>query len=92
MKMKLNYILIILALILLFNAFYVIDERQQVIITQFGKPVGDAITNAGLRIKIPFIQKVHYFDTVVIEPFSVSKEPTFLAIDSRFIQNKMVFT
>ena len=67
MKMKLNYILIILALILLFNAFYIIDERQQVIITQFGKPVGDAITDAGLQIKIPFIQKVHFFDKRVLE-------------------------
>ena len=64
--MKLNYILIILALILLFNAFYIIDERQQVIITQFGKPVGDAITDAGLQIKIPFIQKVHFFDKRVL--------------------------
>jgi len=83
MKMKLNYILIILALILLFNAFYVIDERQQVIITQFGKPVGDAITNAGLRIKIPFIQKVHYFDKRILEWDGEAKQiPTS---DKRYI-------
>ncbi len=65
--MKIKLIIIIVALIVLFNAFYIIDERQQVIITQFGKPVGDAITDAGLQIKIPFIQKVHFFDKRVLE-------------------------
>ena len=67
---KLHIILIsisVLALIVLFNAFYIIDERQQVIITQFGKPVGDAIKDAGLHIKVPFIQKVHYFDKRILE-------------------------
>ena len=83
MKMKLQYILILLALILLLNAFYVIDERQQVIITQFGKPVGDAITTAGLRIKIPFIQKVHYFDKRILEWDGEAKQiPTS---DKRYI-------
>jgi membrane protease subunit HflC len=57
----------ILVLIVLFNAFYIIDERQQVIVTQFGKPVGDAIKVAGLHIKIPFFQKVHYFDNRILE-------------------------
>ncbi|MDP8268021.1 MAG: SPFH domain-containing protein, partial [Candidatus Tenebribacter davisii] len=65
--MKIKLIIIIVALIVLFNAFYIIDERQQVIITQFGKPVGDAITDAGLQIKIPFIQKVHFFDKRIME-------------------------
>lgn len=67
---KLHIILIsifVLALIVLFNAFYIIDERQQVIITQFGKPMGDAIKDAGLHIKVPFIQKVHYFDKRILE-------------------------
>ena len=67
---KLHIILILivlLALIVVFNAFYIIDERQQVIITQFGKPIGDSIQNAGLHIKIPFFQKVHYFDKRILE-------------------------
>lgn len=69
--MKKSYVFIILiALILLivvFNSFYVIDEREQVIITQFGKPVGNAIKEAGLHIKIPFFQKVHSFDKRILE-------------------------
>ncbi len=67
---KLHIILILislLAIIVLFNAFYIVDERQQVIITQFGKPVGDAIKDAGLHIKVPFIQKVHSFDKRILE-------------------------
>lgn len=41
---------------------YVIPETHQVVITQFGNPIGDPITKAGLHFKKPFVQKVHYFD------------------------------
>ncbi|MDY6915363.1 MAG: protease modulator HflC [Candidatus Cloacimonadota bacterium] len=60
-------IIIVVALIVIINAFYIIDESQQVIITQFGKPIGDGIGNAGLHIKIPFIQKVHFFEKRTLE-------------------------
>jgi membrane protease subunit HflC len=33
-----------------------------VIITQFGEPIGDAITKPGLHMKVPFIQKANYFE------------------------------
>jgi len=46
---------------------YVVDEREQVIITQFGKPVGKPITEAGLRFKIPLIQKVNRFPKLLLE-------------------------
>jgi membrane protease subunit HflC len=49
------------------NTFFVIDEKEQVIITQFGEPVREAIRTAGLNAKIPFIQKVHYFDKRILE-------------------------
>ena len=67
MKHRGMLIIIVIAVIVIFNAFYVLDERQQVIITQFGDPVGDAITSAGLHIKAPFIQKVHYFEKRILE-------------------------
>lgn len=67
MKLRGWIVIIVIALILLFNAFYIIDERQQVIITQFGEPIGDAIVNAGLHIKTPFIQQVHYFEKRILE-------------------------
>jgi membrane protease subunit HflC len=51
-----------LVLIVLFNAFYIVSETNQVIITQFGEPIGEAITNPGLHMKAPFIQKANYFE------------------------------
>ena len=54
-------------LLTLANSAYVVNEFDQVIITQFGKPVGDAIDRPGLRFKTPFIQKVHRFDKRFLE-------------------------
>jgi membrane protease subunit HflC len=59
--------LVFLAIIGLFGSLYIVDEREQVIITQFGKPVGDAITEAGLHFKVPFIQEVRRFDKRFLE-------------------------
>jgi membrane protease subunit HflC len=55
-------ILIFLIIIVLLNAFYIVYETNQVIITQFGEPIGDAITKPGLHMKVPFIQKANYFE------------------------------
>jgi membrane protease subunit HflC len=49
-------------LIVLLNTLYVVSETNQVIITQFGEPKGDAITKPGLHLKVPFIQKANYFE------------------------------
>jgi membrane protease subunit HflC len=46
---------------------YTINEYEQVILTQFGKPVGQPITNAGLHFKVPFIQTVHRIDKRILE-------------------------
>ena len=63
-------ILIVVALLLLVilrGVFYVVKEPAQVVITQFGKPVGDPITTPGLKMKVPFVQKVHRFDKRFLE-------------------------
>lgn len=52
----------IIGLSLLVDAVYLVSETNQVIITQFGQPVGGAVASAGLHVKAPFIQKAHYFD------------------------------
>ena len=44
------------------SALYTIDETEQVIITQFGEPVGQPHTAPGLYVKVPFIQQVHRFE------------------------------
>ena len=55
-------VVIIIGLIILGGTLYTVDQTQQVIITQFGEPIGKPITKAGLHVKKPFIQKVNYFE------------------------------
>jgi membrane protease subunit HflC len=54
-------------LIVISGALYTVDETQQVIITQFGKPVGEPVTEAGLKFKTPFIQDVNPIDKRILE-------------------------
>jgi membrane protease subunit HflC len=49
------------------GAFYVVNEAEQVVITQFGKPVGDPVTSPGLKVKLPFLQKANYFEKRFLE-------------------------
>ncbi|BBN83262.1 protein HflC [Pseudoalteromonas sp. A25] len=49
------------------SALYTVSEVEQVIITQFGKPIGEPIVDAGLHIKVPFIQQVNAIDKRVLE-------------------------
>ena len=74
----------IIAAVLIFGgAFYIVDESEQVVITQFGKPVGEPITTPGLKIKKPFLETANYFDKRFLawdgEPKQVSTR------DKRFI-------
>lgn len=46
---------------------YTVDETKQVVITQFGKPMGRPVTEAGLHFKKPFIQQAHYFEKRLLE-------------------------
>ncbi len=64
MKPK-NIILLILIgvfAIVGFSSIFILDETQQAIVTQFGRPVGGPRTEPGLNFKAPFIHKVQYFD------------------------------
>ena len=49
------------------SSVYTVSEVEQVIITQFGKPVGEPVTTAGLKIKVPFIQEINPIDRRVLE-------------------------
>ena len=53
--------------VILFNSIFITNEAQQAIVTQFGRPVGEPIVDAGLKFKIPFIQKVIMFDKRILE-------------------------
>jgi membrane protease subunit HflC len=54
-------------LIIMGSAVFVVDETEQVIVTQLGKPVGETISNPGIHFKLPFIQKANYFDNRYLE-------------------------
>ena len=88
---KRSYIL--LALIIVLGAFvlilsaFVVDEAEQAIITQFGKPVGEPIMTPGVHLKVPFIQTVHFFDKRFLEwdgaPNQIpTKDKRFIWVDT----------
>jgi modulator of FtsH protease HflC len=64
--MKRNYIIglgaAVLAIVVVSSTFYTVAETEQVIITQFGEPMGSAVTTAGLHVKVPFTQEANYFE------------------------------
>lgn len=57
----------ILVVVVAGGAFFVVNETEQVVITQLGKPVGDPIVEAGLHLKIPFIQKANFFEKRIMK-------------------------
>jgi membrane protease subunit HflC len=68
-KALVRYILIGIVLVLIvtvLNGFYILPEGRQAVITQFGRPVGKPITEAGLKFKTPFIQDVTYFEKKIL--------------------------
>lgn len=69
--MKLKTILILIAVFVLvivgFNSIFILDETEQAIVTEFGKPVGDPRTDPGINFKTPFLHKVQYFDKRYLE-------------------------
>jgi membrane protease subunit HflC len=80
-------IIALLALAFLSSAFYTVRETEQVIVTQFGKPVGKPITTPGLKMKMPFVQDVHAFEKRFLEwngdPNQVpTKDKRFIWVDT----------
>ncbi|MCR9133934.1 MAG: protease modulator HflC [bacterium] len=66
---------------------YIVNEQEQVIITQFGEPQGEAITSPGLHAKVPFLQKANYFEKRYLEwdgnPNTVqTKDKVFIFVDT----------
>ena len=78
---------LILGLIGFYLCSYVVEETDQVILTQFGKPVGEPVTEAGLHFKIPFVQEVNRIEKRFL-PWDgpanemSTKDKTYLIIDT----------
>ena len=79
--------LVVAVLIVVGSATYTVNEREQVIITQFGDPTGAPVKNAGLKFKIPFIQKVNVIEKRILQwdgPLAEmpTKEKTLIMVDT----------
>ncbi|MFT5266100.1 MAG: membrane protease subunit HflC [Polaribacter sp.] len=88
-KNKIIFLIVtlIILLIVVYQSVYVVKETEQVVITQFGKPVGEAKTEPGLKFKTPFIQKTNYFEKRYMEwdgdPNQVpTKDKKFIFVDT----------
>jgi len=66
-KLIISLAVAVIVLIFVLETVYMIKETEQVVITQFGKPVGNAKTTPGLKIKVPFIQRKNYFEKRFLE-------------------------
>ncbi len=90
--MTIAFRIIIISLFVIIAAFitgaaYTVKEYHQVVITEFGKPIGEPITEAGLKFKKPFIQKANRFDKRALEwdgaPNEMpTREKTYIVVDT----------
>jgi membrane protease subunit HflC len=76
-----------LVLRLLFGCFYAVHQTEQVIVTQFGKPIGDPTTEPGLHLKLPLIQEVNRIDKRFLEwdglPVAIpTRDKTYIHVDT----------
>ncbi len=60
-------IIAVILLMFLISGAYIVNEAEQVIITRFGKPIGNAITEPGIHFKTPFIEDAHFFEKRFLE-------------------------
>jgi membrane protease subunit HflC len=90
MKKALGFIIAALVLIVLLfvtGTVYTVKEGQQVILTQFGKPVGEPKTDPGLHFKLPFIVKVNVIEKRILawDGKSVAmptRDKTYIQVDT----------
>ncbi len=78
---------VLVLLLLLSSTTYVVNEAEQVIVTQFGEPVGKPVLTPGLHLKVPLVQKANYFDKRFLEwdgdPNQVpTKDKRFIWVDT----------
>ncbi len=90
MKRFLVFLIALLGLVVLLfvtGTIYTVREDQQVILTQFGKPVGEPVDEAGLHFKIPFVVKVNVIEKRVLAWDGVSsqmptRDKTYIQVDT----------
>ncbi|MDU9049193.1 MAG: protease modulator HflC [Candidatus Electrothrix sp. Rat3] len=83
----LTLVLIVAVIATVWDGFYILPEGKQAVITQFGAPVGESETAAGLKFKVPFIQHVRYFEKRILiwdgDPNQIAtNDKTFIFMDN----------
>ncbi|MCE5347252.1 MAG: protease modulator HflC [Bacteroidales bacterium] len=86
-KLIIQLAVTLVVLIVILQSVFLVKETEQVVITQFGKPIGKAKTTPGLKIKVPFTQKANYFEKRFMEwdgdPNQVpTKDKKFIFVDA----------
>jgi membrane protease subunit HflC len=86
MKAPVIFFLVISLIFVGMDGLYVVNEAEQAIVTQFGKPVGDVVS-PGLHLKIPFMQKVNRFEKRILKwdgaPNQIpTKDKKFIWVDT----------
>jgi membrane protease subunit HflC len=89
MKLKGPIILIVLLVVgvFVYQSAYIVNETQQVVVTQFGRIVGSPVTSPGLKFKLPFIQNANYFPKILLswdgDPGQIpTLDKTFIYVDT----------
>ena len=90
MKFTLKAVLIAIAVVIviaLYGGLYTLEEGLQAIVVQFGRPVGEPVTQAGLHMKLPFVQEVRRFEKRLLvwdgDPNQVpTKGREFIGVDT----------
>jgi modulator of FtsH protease HflC len=80
-------IILLVVVLLLYNSAFVVNETEQVVITQFGRIVGEPIKDPGLKFKLPFVQKASFFPKNLLDwdgdPGQIpTLDKTFIYVDS----------
>ena len=80
-------VILLIVVLLLYNSAYVVNETEQVVITQFGRIVGEPIKDPGLKFKLPFVQKANFFPKNLLDwdgdPGQIpTLDKTFIYVDS----------
>jgi membrane protease subunit HflC len=86
MRNTIIIILIIVVAVFMFSSLYVVDEREQIVVTMFGKAIGKPIVEPGLKWKLPFVHHVNKFPKNLLEWDGdkgqvPTKDKTFIWVD-----------
>lgn len=86
-KTSISVIVLVLLAVTAKSSLFVLKEGRQAIITEFGKPIGEPVTNAGLHFKKPFLHDVRYVDKRILSwdghPNQIpTKDKKFITVDT----------